>query len=280
MSMNTRAFTLSLVIAGLAMFMVYTYLDTREQQLADKYGKEAPALVAKVDIKELEILDESKVALVNIPSNYRAPGVLFDMKQVYNTIAAVPIKKNEQITEPRITYPSARTGLSRQVGPGKRAFTIIVDSSQSVGRLILPGDRVDVLAFLDYGGGRKDIQKVKTILQDIMVLSTGFKITNNVPLAYKLDEKAQNDPTGESGGRNLLRLNTYTDYNTVTLELTPFEVQKLAFLVGSGAKPYLSLRNNDDKQNVIINSSKIFDLLGDEAEEAKKFFEQIGTRGN
>lgn len=273
--MNTRAFTLSLVIAGLAMFMVYTYLDSREKQFVEKYGSERAVLIASVDIKELDVLDESKVAVINIPQKFLAPGYLSDKKQIYNTIAAVPIKKNEQITEPRITYPSSRTGLSRQVSPGKRAFAITVDTSQAVSRLILPGDRVDVLAFIDYGGGRKDLQKVKTILQDVMILSTGYKITNNMPLVYR---KEEGDKEDGGSSTSLLKLSSYTDYNNVTLELTPFEVQKIAFVVASGGRPYLSLRNNDDKQNVVINSSKLFDLLGDEGEEAKKFFEQNNAK--
>ena len=36
--MNTRAFTLALVIASIAMFMVWTYIDEREQNFKTKFG--------------------------------------------------------------------------------------------------------------------------------------------------------------------------------------------------------------------------------------------------
>ena len=58
--MNTRAFTLALVIASIAMFMVYTFID-EEQNFKTKFGREVPVVIAKVDIQELELIDDSKL---------------------------------------------------------------------------------------------------------------------------------------------------------------------------------------------------------------------------
>ncbi|MBF0311838.1 MAG: Flp pilus assembly protein CpaB [Oligoflexia bacterium] len=258
----SRAFVLSLVVAGIAMMMVYSYINGRESYYLNKYGNESSVVVAKVDIKELEMLDESKVNITKMPQQFLAPGHIKDIKEVFNTIATVPILKGEQITKPRITYPGARTGLSRQVSIGKRAFSILVDNSQAVSRLIKPGDRVDVVALIDYAGGKKDFLKAQTVLQDVLVLSTGLSMTNALPLV------------GIKGAEEVtkLNLNTYTDYTTVTLELDPFQVQKLIFMTNGGSRPYLSLRNNDDKQQVRIKGSKLYDVLGDDADEAKSFF--------
>jgi len=236
--MNTRAFTLSLVIAGIAAFMVYSYMEGVKGTYIQKYGKETSVVVAKADIKELEILDETKVAVTKVPQNFLAPGAIKTIKAVLYTIATVPILKGEQITKPRITYPGARTGLARQVAVGKRAISISVDTTQSVSGLIKPGDRVDILSLVDYAGGRKDLQKVKTILQDVLVLSTGESISGAIPL---VGLKTKNTIRYKN-------LTTYTTYRTVTLELDPFQVQKMVFLIGGGARPYLSLRNNDDKK--------------------------------
>ena len=70
-----------------------------------------------------------------------------------------------------------------------------------------------------------------------------------------------------------MKLNTYSQYNTVTLELDPFQVQKLAFLLSfTTVQPYLSLRNNNDKKMVDINGTDIYEILGEDASEAKAFF--------
>ena len=72
--MNSRAFTLSLLIAGIAMFMVYSYIDGVESGFKEQYGSEVPVLVAKTDIKELELIDDRKVEIVNVPRKYVSPG--------------------------------------------------------------------------------------------------------------------------------------------------------------------------------------------------------------
>lgn len=263
--MNSRAFTLSLVIAGIAVFMVYSFLEGREAQFVEEYGNPSPVVMAKVDIKELELIDDRKVKVENVPKKFQMPGHFKKIEELYNTIAAVPIKTGEQITRPRITYPGAQSGLSRQISVGKRALAIQVSDYSSVSKLIKPGDRVDVLALIDYAGGKKEKIKVKTVLQDVLVLSTGLQVTNNIPLV--------NMQTSETEVREM-KLNTYTNFNTVTLELTPFEVQKTIYLVAAGSGIYLTLRNNDDKAIERIPGTRLFDVLGEDAAEAKSYFSE------
>jgi pilus assembly protein CpaB len=264
--MNTRAFTLSLVMALIAVYMAYTYVEGQQAKYVENFGKQTTVVVAKKDIEELELIDDSKVTTISIPQNFVAPGAVTTVEEIYNTIATVPILKNEQITKPRITYPGQQTGLARQVSPGKRAIAVQVSPDQAVSKLIKPGDRVDVIKLLDYAGGKKDKFKVKTILQDVLVLSTGLSISNSIPII----------------GRNIqsevkqLKLNTYTNYDTITLEVDPFQVQQLIFLMGGmgGSKLFFSLRNNDDKNIVRINSTRLFDLMGDDAPEVRQYFDE------
>ena len=97
--------------------------------------------------------------------------------------------------------------------------------------MIKPGDRVDVIARLEYVPGRKDLLKAKTILHDILVLSTGKNISNTIPMI------GVKTPTEIKK----LKLNTYSNYNTITLELTPYEAQIIVFLMEFGATPYFTL---------------------------------------
>ena len=104
--------------------------------------------------------------------------------------------------------------------------------------------------------------KVKTVLQDVLILSTGLYVTNSIPLV-NLKNEADAKP---------MKLNTYTNFNTITLELTPFEVQKMVFLISAGNGIYLSLRNNDDKTIERISATRLYDVLGEDAAEAKTYF--------
>ncbi|MBL6989286.1 MAG: Flp pilus assembly protein CpaB [Bacteriovoracaceae bacterium] len=263
--MNTRAFTLALVIAIAAMFMVHTYIEDQKSSLIRDYGVPSTVVIAKMDIKELELIDDSKITTKTVPQNFLSPGHFKNMKALQNTVATVPILKGEQITKPRVTYPGAKTGLSRQVSVGKRAMSININAEHGVSKLIKPGDRVDLLAAIDYTAGRKDKQETKTVLQDVLVLSTGYNMTNSIPIY------------GMKTPKVIRKMNAsiYTQYNTVTLELSPFDVQKIVYLkTFANARPYLSLRNNSDKEQVDLGATKIFDLLGNnvERQEAKRFF--------
>lgn len=91
--MNTRAFTLALVIAGIAVFMVYTYIEDQRSALISRYGTEISVVVAKRDIKELELLDDTKVAIKTFPKNFASPGSFSTIKGIENTMATVPIMK-------------------------------------------------------------------------------------------------------------------------------------------------------------------------------------------
>ena len=262
--MNTRAFTLALAIAGIAMFLVYTYMEDQKANLIRRYGNEKPVIVAAKDIRALELLDISKLSLKPMPASFIHSKTFTDPSALLNTVATVPIFQGEVITKPRVTYPGARTGLSRQISVGKRAIALQVTQQQAASKLIKPGDRVDVLAAIEYNPSR-DKRMVKTIIQDVLVLSTGFNMTNNLPLVgmKSADEKIIRK----------MNVDVYSRYNTITLELTPFEVQKLVYLLSYGAAPYLTLRNNNDKEQLRIGSTGIYDFLENtEKLDAKKFF--------
>ncbi|MBT6324632.1 MAG: Flp pilus assembly protein CpaB [Bdellovibrionales bacterium] len=265
--MNTRAFTLAMVIAFGAMFMVYTYIEDQKNVLIKKFGNESSVVVAKVDIKELDLIDDSKVQVISVPNKFRAPGHFKTIKAVENTVAAVPILKGEQITKPRVIFPGARTGLSRQISVGKRAISILINARTAISKLIKPGDRVDIIAKISYSGGaRIDLNKMRTIMEDVLVLSTGTSMTNSIPMVgIKVPKVIRT-----------MKLNTYAEYNVVTLELDPLDAQKLAFLVQNiDPLPYLSLRNNNDKDIHNFPPTKLLDLLTDRTRaEAKDYFKE------
>ena len=275
--MNTRAFTLALIIAALAMFMVYTYVEDQKSSIIKTYGTPVSVVVAKKDIQELELIDESKIAIITVPKTFAQPGSFNEIKDLENTVASVPIIKGEQITKTRVTFPGAKTGLARQVSVGKRAFALQVTEKEAVSRLLKPGDRVDIIAGFDISSGIKYMQKTKTVLQDVLVLSTGTSMTNSIPISGVQTPKVI----------RVMNLNTYQPYNTITLELDPYQVQKMVYITTFTAYPYyLSLRNNNDKKMIPIRSTDVYDVLGEEDRaEAKQFFSEkyknssLGGRG-
>ncbi len=270
--MNNRAMTMALLIAAIAVFLVSSWVGDVEDRAKKRFGTNVQILKAKVDIKETQTLTEGMVQLESVPKTFVEPSaIVFErtakdddeneeemkksMRALLGSVALVPIKKGEQITYNKITEPGIRTGLAPQVAPGRRAIAMTVSNQSSVSKLIKPGDRIDVIAVLDMGGG-KEGKVSKTILQDVVVLSVGQNVTNNIPRKVEMDgNKAQ-----------YKSLNEDSSYDTVTIEVEPEQAQVVALVAGNGENALtLVLRNNDDTERKNFGSTMMSDILGSDA---------------
>jgi pilus assembly protein CpaB len=272
--MNNKALTLSLLMAIIAVFFVQSYVSSVEESYNKKYGTRVLVLVAKRDIKEMESVNETMLEFNEIPKKFLEPAAISleskdeenkekskTLRGLSGTIAVVPIKKGEQLTFNKLTDPSIRTGLAPQIAPGRRAVAIPVSESTAVSKLVKPGDRIDLIAIVDLGGGKEN-KVAKTILQDVVVLSIGKYITNNVPRVVEAD------PVG--GKDRIKSLAEDFTFTTVTLEVDPVQAQTVALLMNSGDNAItLSLRNNDDIDRVNFPSTTLTDVFGADAYRGK-----------
>ena len=270
--MNSRAMTLSVFMAGIAVFFVMSSVTSIEEQANKKFGDEITVLVAKEDIREMATIVDGMIEAKSVPRSFVEPSAInfdskvkesskeyaMETKRVIGNVAVVSIKKGEQLTLNKITEPNMRTGLAPQVTPGKRAVSISVDENTSVSKLVKPGDRIDLIAVVDGGSsaGGREVKVAKTVFQDVVILAVGRHIANNI--ARRLDVDPQ---TGQSRVKSLAE---YDGFSSVTLELDPTQAQLVAAIsAGSGNKLILTLRNNDDSDRVSIGSSRAVDILVD-----------------
>lgn len=263
--MNNRALSLSLVMAAIAVFFVWSYVSSFEENARKKFGTEVSVLKAKRNIKEMENISDENVVFESVLKNYVEPSAITfeggkddekvkSIKGLLGTVALVPLRKGEQITLTKITDPGARTGVSSQVTPGKRAMAIPVSEVSGVGKLVKPGDRVDLIVVLDTGGG-KDGKIAKVLLQDVVVLAVGRNVSGGVPRVFEAD--------GFGGKDRVRSLASDTNFTTVTLEVEPSQSQTLALVLNNGDNVMsLSLRNNDDTERVNLPSQMLQDVLG------------------
>lgn len=265
--MNNRALTMAMFIAAFAVFLVSSWVGDVEDRAKKQYGTKVLVVKAKGDIKESQTLNESLIILDLVPKTFLDPSAVYfekekqddetvkSMRSLIGSVAIVPIKKGEQIAYNKITEPGIRTGLSPQVAPGRRAISINVTTQSSVSKLIKPGDRVDLIAVLDMGSG-KDGKIAKTILQDVVILSVGQNVTNNIPRKAELDGNKV----------NYRSLSEDTSYDTVTIEVEPDQAQMVALVAGNGESSItLVLRNNDDTERKNFGSTMMSDILGTDA---------------
>lgn len=236
----TRTLWISIGLGVFAMFLIYSYSQEKKAEYDKRYGTSKRILTASKDILEMSTIDETMVEYQEIPVDFIQPGAVENSDLAINKVAAAPFKKGEQILNTKILSLGANTGLSNQVAPGKRAVSIQIDEARGVSKLVQPGDRIDILASVEIGKGPNKEVEVRTIMQDVVILATGPKITNNIP---RLLEK--NNFTNESVYRNL---NGDTSFQTITVEASPQEAQNLVFLMTTApGSIFLSLRNPNDR---------------------------------
>lgn len=240
-SNETRTLWISLAAGLFAAFLLYSYSQEKKAEYDKTYGTMKNVVVAKVDIVEMRMIDDTMLDVIQRPADFIEPSAISDPDLAVGQVAAAPIKKGEQILQNKLLEPGPDTGISLQVSPSKRAVTLPIDEVRGIAKLIRPGDRVDILAAIDTGKGINQRREVTAIMQDVVVLATGVNVVNNIPRTLELD----------SGSKNIqqISLTGDTKYTTITIEATPKEAQDLIYIHStSPGNIYFTLRNPNDRQ--------------------------------
>lgn len=134
-------------------------------------------------------------------------------------------------------------GLETMITPGKRAVAVRGNKVMSLGGLVLPGARVDVVMTAE--DPDKQGQKLtKMVLSNVLVLAVGAQAERN--------PKAGQDVSGE----------------TYTLEVSPEEAEKLA-LAGHMGEINLALRGASDADTVLTSGADLRKNLSSYREDPK-----------
>ena len=120
-----------------------------------------------------------------------------------------------------------KDGLAGIINTGQRAISISVDSTSSVTNLVKPGDYVDIIGTFRFpemkGDTSMDVLTL-TLLQNVYILAAG----KNMPIAQRGTSKKRSK-----------------GYSTVTLSLSPKEVEMIIFATQKG-RLVLSLRSYNE----------------------------------
>lgn len=257
MGNETRNLWLSIAAGVFATFLLYSYSQEKKAEYDKKFGTTKRVIVAKVDIKEMETIYDTMVEAVEKPADFVEPDAAITIEEVVGNVAAIPIKKAQQIVKNKLLTPGPDTGIATQVAPTKRAVTIPVDEMRSVAKLVRPGDRVDILAAVDIGKGVSQERKVLTLMQDVVVLATGVSVVNNIPRVFELD----------ATGRNLTQttLTGDTKYTTITIETDPKQAQDLVYILSTApGNLFFTLRNPNDRNLPRFPASSAGVIVGTE----------------
>ncbi len=182
----------------------------------------APVWVAMADIKNGDLLTPQNLKIEQWPKEKVPHGALSKLEEIDGKRTRAAIYQGEVVLEKKL---SPGESYSARVPNGFRLYTVQADPINSHGGLLQPGDRVDVMVFVNKGNGILEAG-TKTVLQDIKVFAVNDQVNPS-------EDKSSEAITAR----------------TVTLLMTPSQAEKAALAAEIG-KIRLMMRGPNDKDEV------------------------------
>lgn len=202
-------------VCGLGAFVGMQKLTSKPQVVHREVKPNlAEVLVARSDMGLGAIASESSFRCQSWPQEAVPQGAITcrggaTMKEFAGHIARAPILADEPITRNKLIKPGEGGVLASILPEGRRAISTKITEDTAVGRLILPNDHVDVYLIRRVRGRGGDEHTSEMLFSNVRVLAIG----------QRLETKE-----GQKG----------VDGNTATLELSPFQAEKLALAKSMG----------------------------------------------
>jgi pilus assembly protein CpaB len=243
--MNKRLLTillLAFVIAGACAFLVFRVVGNR---LGAGQPSTTRVVAASADIQLGTILTAANLTTIDIAGTVPKGAILKPENAIGRGVIS-NVYQGEPILESRLAPAGMGGGLASTIPTGMRAMAVKVDDVVGVAGFATPGMHVDVLSSvpvraLSNQPTQQDNTIVKTILQNIEVLSAGINI--------------QKDAEGKP-----------QQVQVVNLLVTPdqAEILSLPSSGANGAKILLVLRNPLDTQTKDIQENSVGNIFGEQ----------------
>jgi pilus assembly protein CpaB len=237
--MNKRVVVIlfsAFVVAVLCSYLVYRVVGSR---LSASQHSSTRVVVAATDIALGSVLRDVDLGTAEMAG--AAPrGAILDKKDAVGRGVVSSLYAGEPVMENRLAAVGSGGGLAATISPGMRACAVKVDDVVGVAGFVTPGMRVDVLISGNPPGvaaNANEGPKVKTLLQNIQVLSAGTDI--------------QKDGEGKP-----------KQVQVVNLLVTPEQAEDLS-LASSQTHIQLVLRNPLDTQIATTSGTAMGTLFAD-----------------
>lgn len=201
---------------------------------------DSKVLVAKQTIQPNTKVTAAMFETVSVSSASLVDGAVTDQAQVLGKVARTVVLKGEQLTTNRIgtVEGKADPGFRDTIPSGRRAVAVKVTEQTSVAGLLIPGDRVDVIATFTETQDQNETVRVETVLQNIEVLAFAQKSLDALPSLNAQGTPIATDSSAGSLGERPDNLSPNKSAATATLSLSPVEVQ---VIIAAAAKGELTL---------------------------------------
>jgi Flp pilus assembly protein CpaB len=279
-----RTILLAVLALAIAIALVIGYTSMRQSEITRGFGEMVEVVVAKENIPEYGLIRAEQLTTATINKKFVQPQTIPPslMTEVLGRSSYVNIYPGEQITLTKLIQQEGKPVLDKQLEKENRAVTIQISPHTGVGKLIRPGNRVDIMVAAKYekdqpgGAGPRGYVEVKTVFQNVLVLATGKAVVHSVPTRVNRAVLSSLEAEFEAQRRKDLyqtgidpstTARPDDNYNTITVQLPLAEAEKLILIQnGFGDQAlYLTLRNSAEETIVPLQTTLLEQVIGKES---------------
>ena len=227
----------ALLCGVFAAGLTHWYIDSEILEYRTELNRQLNPEKVVVAVSELgrgDKLTHQSVAIRPVPSAFVGRDAIRpdQFSAVEGKTLAVPVNRGQPILYPYVrTHDPAQ--FSDRIDPGKRALTFQVDEVSSQSGMIVPGDKVDLLATVSTGGDSTTFE----LLRNVVILATGTAM-----------DKEQSDASEQH-------------YRTVTMAVKPTDAARITHARAIGKLTLIVRSPSDDDEAKIARITKA-SLLG------------------
>ena len=241
--------------AGIAVFFIlYVFLSAvlPKEQNASVQGNMVSVVVAKENIAQRAVVQESMLKVVSMPADVVPDGAVTDIAAAVGHPASVPIFQGDVLTDKKLFLDEKMAGFVGSIPPDCRAISVAISDITGIAGFARPGDYVDVMLISD----KKDKTRFsgEILFQNVLLL--GMNKNSDANSA----SEAKDDKSGKDGKDNKDKQTASSakeNAATATLALRPEEALRLAVAAQEGTI-YLVLRPFKP-QNMFVADTDYYD---------------------
>jgi pilus assembly protein CpaB len=166
-------------LAGLTAFLTFNYANAADER-AFKGAELVEVFMVKQDIPKglpgERALDEGYIGKESIPRKFFPAKAITNPQRLRGQVALAGLSAGVPVVEGNFVEPRvAQESFAQRLGKDQQAVTLSVSDVQAVARLVVPGDRVNLMLTMDkegapVGGSTKE---TRFVIQNVQVLAVG-----------------------------------------------------------------------------------------------------------
>ncbi|MGH8998038.1 MAG: Flp pilus assembly protein CpaB [Acidimicrobiia bacterium] len=180
--MNNRRILILIVavaLAAVSAFATYSYASNADARASADWGDRAKVWMVAKDIEKglsgERALDEGRIVNTEVPKKLYPAQAVVDANQLRGKVALAPMVAGQFVVNGSfVDARVANVSFADRIPSGMQAVTISVSDTQGVARLIVPGDKVNMIVNMpENPAAPNSPSSQRFMLQAVPVLAVG-----------------------------------------------------------------------------------------------------------